>query len=130
MRMSTSSPSKCRAGAPASTWPWCAAGGIWADIALPAALVEGQYKASIFLTRKGHVISEYSAPVGVAKVGLERWLYRLAMERPFWYGLMSLGFAVGAGWAASAAPRSCCSAPSRRFSVCWSPTTSAMRSGA
>ena len=76
-----------------------------ADIALPAALVEGQYKASIFLTRNGHVISEYSAPVGVAKVGLERWLYRLAMERPFWYGLMSLGFAVGAGWAASAAFR-------------------------
>ena len=43
--------------------------------------------------------------MGVAKVGLERWLYRLAMERPFWYGLMSLGFAVGAGWAASAAFR-------------------------
>lgn len=76
-----------------------------ADIALPAALIEGQYKVSIFLTRDGHVISTYSAPVKVAKVGLELWLYRLAIERPFWYGLMSLAIAVGAGWAASAAFR-------------------------
>ena len=36
------------------------------------------------------------------KVGLERWLYRLARYQPFVYGFMSLAIAVFAGWAASA----------------------------
>lgn len=76
-----------------------------ADIAMPANLSEGQYKASIFFVREGRVVSAYSAPILVQKVGLERWLYRLSLEQPFWYGLMSLAFAVAAGWGASAAFR-------------------------
>jgi len=75
------------------------------DIRLPANLVEGQYRARIFLLREGAVIDAYSAAIDVRKVGLERWLYRLAFDQPLLYGLMSLAVAVIAGWGASAAFR-------------------------
>lgn len=76
-----------------------------ADIRLPANLVEGSYKTRIFLLREGQVIDVFSAPIDVRKVGLERWLYRLAFDQPLVYGLMSLLVAVAAGWGASAAFR-------------------------
>lgn len=76
-----------------------------ADIRLPATLVEGEYKTRIFLLREGQVIDVHRAPIEVRKVGLERWLYRLAFDQPFLYGLMSLAVAVIAGWGASTAFR-------------------------
>ncbi|MFV0410487.1 MAG: TIGR02186 family protein [Paracoccus sp. (in: a-proteobacteria)] len=76
-----------------------------ADFRLPANLVEGPYKTRILLLRNGKVIDEYSAPLDVRKVGLERWLYRMAFDQPLLYGLMSLLIAAFAGWAASAAFR-------------------------
>lgn len=76
-----------------------------ADISLPANLIEGEYKTRIFLLREGRVIDVYRAPIAVKKVGLERWLYRLAFDKPLIYGLMSLAVAVAAGWGASAAFR-------------------------
>ena len=76
-----------------------------ADVSLPANLVEGAYKTRIFLLRDGQVIDLFVAPINVRKVGLERWLYRLAFDQPFLYGLMSLAVAVFAGWGASAAFR-------------------------
>jgi uncharacterized protein (TIGR02186 family) len=76
-----------------------------ADVSLPANLVEGAYKTRIFLLRDGQVIDVFVAPINVRKVGLERWLYRLAFDQPFLYGLMSLAVAVFAGWGASAAFR-------------------------
>lgn len=51
------------------------------------------------------MINSYSAPLDVEKVGLERWLYRLAFDHPAIYGLMSLLIAAFAGWAANAAFR-------------------------
>lgn len=76
-----------------------------ADVSLPANLVEGAYTTRIFLLRDGRVIDVFVAPITVRKVGLERWLYRLAFDQPFLYGLMSLAVAVFAGWGASAAFR-------------------------
>nr|WP_010391924.1 TIGR02186 family protein [Paracoccus sp. TRP] len=76
-----------------------------ADIGLPANLIEGFYSTRIFLLRDGKVIDTFRAPIDVRKVGLERWLYRLALEQPFVYGIMSLAIAMAAGWAASAAFR-------------------------
>ncbi|MDO5606449.1 MAG: TIGR02186 family protein [Paracoccus sp. (in: a-proteobacteria)] len=76
-----------------------------ADFRLPANLIEGNYKTRIFLIRDGEVIDAFSAPLDVRKVGLERWLYRLAFDRPLVYGIMSLFIAAFAGWAASAAFR-------------------------
>ncbi|MBM3604734.1 MAG: hypothetical protein FJX25_08255 [Alphaproteobacteria bacterium] len=75
------------------------------DIRLPANLLEGDYRARIFLLREGQVIDAYSAAIEVRKVGLERWLYNLAFDQPLLYGLMSLAVAVFAGWGASAAFR-------------------------
>lgn len=76
-----------------------------ADVRLPANLIEGFYATRIFLVRDGKVLSTFRAPIEVRKVGLERWLYRLALEKPFLYGLMSLAIAIAAGWGASAAAR-------------------------
>lgn len=76
-----------------------------ADIAMPANLIEGAYKTRIFLLRDGQVIDSHSDVIDVRKVGLERWLYRLAFDHPLLYGLMSLAIAALAGWAASFAAR-------------------------
>ncbi|MDP5086033.1 MAG: TIGR02186 family protein [Yoonia sp.] len=73
-----------------------------AAITLPANLIEGDYEAHIFLTRDGKVIDEYITTIPVRKVGLERWLYNLAHENAFLYGLMSISIAIAAGWGASA----------------------------
>lgn len=72
------------------------------EIALPANLTEGDYTAEIYLTRGGDIVDLYSTTIPVKKVGLERWLYNLAHENAFLYGLMSLAIAIAAGWGASA----------------------------
>ena len=72
------------------------------SIILPSNLVEGEYRARIFLTRSGKVVDEYETEIGVHKVGLERWIYALAHEQPLIYGLLSLFIAIAAGWGASA----------------------------
>ncbi|WP_199261927.1 TIGR02186 family protein [Paracoccus binzhouensis] len=76
-----------------------------ADVRLPANLIEGFYSTRIFLLRNGEIIDSFRAPIEVRKVGLERWLYRLALDQPFLYGIMSLAIAAAAGWGASAAFR-------------------------
>ncbi|APX10463.1 TIGR02186 family protein [Tateyamaria omphalii] len=72
-------------------------------ISLPAALTEGAYETRIFLTRDAQVVASYETAIDVRKVGLERWLFSLSRENPFWYGIMSLAIAIAAGWLASAA---------------------------
>jgi uncharacterized protein (TIGR02186 family) len=71
-------------------------------IPMPANLTEGEYKAEIYLTRGGEIVDLFSTIIPVKKVGLERWLYNLAHENAFLYGLMSLSIAIAAGWGASA----------------------------
>ncbi|MGJ8621133.1 MAG: TIGR02186 family protein [Yoonia sp.] len=71
-------------------------------IPLPANLTEGDYKAEIYLTRDKEIIDLYTTTIPVKKVGLERWLYNLAHDNAFLYGLMSLAIAIAAGWGASA----------------------------
>ncbi|MBL9053263.1 MAG: TIGR02186 family protein [Tabrizicola sp.] len=75
------------------------------DVELPANLVEGEYKVRIFLLRGQKVVSQQERLVGVRKVGLERFIFNLAHERPLIYGLLSLVLAALAGWIASAAFR-------------------------
>lgn len=76
-----------------------------ADLALPADLTEGTYRLRIYLTRDGQVVDSHASDVLVRKIGLERWLYRLSLEKPAIYGLLSLVIAILAGWLASAAFR-------------------------
>lgn len=74
-----------------------------ARIDLPANLVEGDYRARIFLTRGGRVVDSYETSIAVRKVGIERWLHALSVDRPLVYGLMALALAIAAGWGAQAA---------------------------
>jgi uncharacterized protein (TIGR02186 family) len=71
------------------------------DITLPANLVEGLYKVRIFMTRDGQVVDMQESQIDVEKAGLERMLYRLAMDQPLIYGVISLMMAMVAGWGAS-----------------------------
>lgn len=72
------------------------------SIALPANLTEGDYVARFFLTRDGQVLDVHETVIDVRKVGLERFLFSLAHDRPLIYGLMSLAIAIAAGWGAAA----------------------------
>lgn len=72
------------------------------SVDLPSNLIEGDYTARIFLTRNGQVIDAHETTIDVRKVGLERWLYNLAHDKPLAYGLLSLFIAIVAGWGASA----------------------------
>lgn len=74
-------------------------------VQLPANLIEGIYRARIFLTRNGRVIDAHTTEIGVHKTGIERWLYHLSQEQPLLYGILAIVIAIAAGWAASAAFR-------------------------
>ncbi len=76
-----------------------------ADVDLPANLVEGNYKTRIFLLRDKAIVDLFERTIYVRKVGLERWLFRLAHSQPALYGALALAMAAVAGWAASAAFR-------------------------
>lgn len=71
------------------------------SVQLPSNVVEGLYTAHIYLTREGKVVSNHVSYVSVRKVGLERWVFNLAHERPLIYGLLSLAIAGFFGWVAS-----------------------------
>ncbi len=73
------------------------------SVSMPSDLIEGDYVTRIFLTRDGIVIDEFDTVIPVNKVGLERWLYELANEFPFVYGLLAIAIAMISGWGASAA---------------------------
>ncbi len=72
------------------------------EIEMPANLTEGIYDTRIFLTREGNVVDLFETSIVVKKVGLERFLYNLAQDKPFHYGILSLIIAMIAGWSASA----------------------------
>ncbi len=71
-------------------------------IALPAQLVEGDYRVRIFLIRDQRVIDQTEQTIAVRKVGFERWIYSMAREQSAIYGLASIAVALLAGWLASA----------------------------
>jgi len=73
------------------------------NVDLPANLIEGNYKTRMFLLRDKKVVALREQMIYVRKVGLERWLFRLAHRQPAAYGILALALAAFAGWAASAA---------------------------
>lgn len=72
------------------------------SVDLPSNLTQGSYRTRIFLTRNGAVIDDYETSIDVSKVGLEKFMYTLAYDKPLIYGLLSLAIAIAAGWLASA----------------------------
>lgn len=71
------------------------------EVELPANLIEGEYTVRIFLTRGGKVVDLQESRITVEKAGLERLLYRLALDQPLIYGIVALLMAALAGLAAS-----------------------------
>jgi uncharacterized protein (TIGR02186 family) len=76
-----------------------------ADVLLPANLTEGDYVVRLFLTRGGKVVATQDRTIGVRKEGLERFIYRMAIDAPILYGILAITIAALAGWAASTAFR-------------------------
>ncbi|MEM8788957.1 MAG: TIGR02186 family protein [Pseudomonadota bacterium] len=71
------------------------------SVALPANLVEGDYRTRMLLLRDRAVLHVAETEITVRKEGLERLIYVTAHERPLLYGLLSLAVALFAGWVAS-----------------------------
>lgn len=76
-----------------------------AEIAVPTGAPTGTYRADIFLFQDGRPVASRTRTLTVEKVGVERALYVWAHNAPWSYGLAAMAFALGAGWAASAAFR-------------------------
>jgi uncharacterized protein (TIGR02186 family) len=72
-----------------------------ADIRLPSSAPEGVYRADILLFQGGRPVASRSRTLTVEKVGVERWLYGLAQQRPWLYGVLSVALGLFAGWAAA-----------------------------
>lgn len=71
-------------------------------IKLPANLVEGDYRARVFLTRNRKVLDVFTDTIEVRRAGFGRFIYRSAQEHPALYGIVSIVVALIAGWLASA----------------------------
>ncbi len=70
-------------------------------VALPANLVEGDYKTRMYLLRDRAVMHVTETIIEVRKSGLERLIYTTAHEQPLLYGILSILVALAAGWGAS-----------------------------
>lgn len=68
---------------------------------LPSNIVEGEYRAEVFLLRNKTVRDSFTTTITVQKVGVEQWIYTLAHEQALIYGLLSIVLALAAGWGAS-----------------------------
>lgn len=73
-----------------------------ANFALPANLVEGNYRVRILLYRDKTLLDEEVETIFVRRVGLERWLANTAEQQSEFYGVLSLVIAGFAGWTAAA----------------------------
>lgn len=71
-------------------------------LTLPGNVPVGPLTARVFLLREGMMLASFTAHVDLAREGIERALYDLAMNRPVLYGLSAILVAIGAGLAAAA----------------------------
>lgn len=76
-----------------------------ANIYFPARVPVGDYRVIVRMFRGGKEIGRTSSILTVGKQGLEQWIYTVARQRPFAYGLAAIVLAVTAGWTAAAAFR-------------------------
>jgi uncharacterized protein (TIGR02186 family) len=73
-----------------------------ASLDLPANAPVGEFNAWIYLFRKGELVgSPYKTKLDLKRQGFERTVYNFAAGYPFWYGILSVGMALGFGFAAT-----------------------------
>lgn len=71
-------------------------------VAVPAAVMRGQYNVEVYLMRDGDIVSAQSTPLFIDQTGLERRLFNFAHNSPFGYGLVAVLMALLLGWISSA----------------------------
>ena len=70
-------------------------------VSLPSNLIEGDYKIKIYLVQDKKLINLSTDVIEVRRVGLERWLHKIAHEQSLFYGMFSIFLALFFGWGAS-----------------------------
>ena len=70
-------------------------------VSLPSNLIEGDYKIKIYLVQDKKLINLSTDIIEVRRVGLERWLHKIAHEQSLFYGMFSIFLALFFGWGAS-----------------------------
>jgi uncharacterized protein (TIGR02186 family) len=69
-----------------------------AELRMPSKAPVGEYEIVVRQWKDGAVVHRDTQTLTVAKTGIEEWLYDLAYEHPYWYGIMSVLVALFAGW--------------------------------
>lgn len=72
-----------------------------ATFQFPSNVPVGSYKAEIYLFKDGELVGANSSALFVDKTGMERWIYKAAMNYPALYGLAAVAIAVAIGWIAA-----------------------------
>jgi len=70
-------------------------------VPIPASAPRGEYTVQVYLLRDGAIASAQTTPLFVDQIGLERRLYSIAHEQPFYYGLATIAMAMLLGWGSS-----------------------------
>lgn len=69
-------------------------------IPIPEKIPRGTYVAEIYLLSDGQLSGIQSTPLIVEKTGFDAFIYDLAYQHSFFYGLLAIVVALGAGWLA------------------------------
>ncbi len=67
------------------------------NLHLPTGVAEGEYAVRVYLFKDKQLISWNKSVLMVKKAGLERYLYTLAFDRPYTYGILAVALAVLSG---------------------------------
>ena len=72
-----------------------------APVIIPATVLPGEYKVSIFLLRNGKILSKETTKISIQKTGLEAKIYNFAHEYSMLYGVFAVLLALCAGYIAA-----------------------------
>ena len=67
-------------------------------IPFPDSLARGSYTAEVYLVREGAILSSQTIPLSAFKTGIDAWIFDMAHERPWLYGLAAVFLAIVTGW--------------------------------
>ena len=67
------------------------------SVMLPANIPVGLLQAHVYLFHNGEFLSATTAQLQLEREGIERWLYDLAQEHGFFYGILAILTAIAAG---------------------------------
>jgi len=70
------------------------------DVHLPANVPVGEFLVETFVFQEGKLKARNRIKLNVDKEGFERAAYDFAHGYPFWYGIVAVMVALGAGWVA------------------------------